>query len=147
MQVETCQVGGALRLDDRTRIVIHSRQGERVCLGAMVPAGTDLILGGAPVRPISGTPGTWAYLFSLQALRRFTLGRFEVRIWLPGELVPLAADCEDWLHVGISRAPNALFASAPYRSESVRSLPAPVPPARPLLQVVEGGGRFLSGGA
>ena len=145
MQVETCQVGGALRLDDRTRIVIHRRQGERVCLGASAPAGTDLILGGASVRPIAGTLGTWTYLFSLQALRGFTLGRFEVRIWLPGELLPLASDCEDWLHLGISLVPNSPFASAPYRSESVRSLPAPAAPARPLSQVVDGGGRFLFG--
>ena len=147
MQIGTFQVGGALRLGNVARIVIHRRQGERIVLGATAPVGTELILDGAAIRPISDTVGIWSYLFSLHAIRRFTLGRFEVRIWLPGELVPLAADCEDWLHVGISRAPNALFASAPYRSESVRSLPAPVPPARPLLQVVEGGGRFLSGGA
>lgn len=145
MQVETCQVGGALRLDDRTRILVHRRQGTRVCLGATAPAGTDLILGGAPVRPIAGTPGTWAYLFSLQALRRFTLGRFEVQIWLPGEWVSLAAACEDWLHIGISTGADPLSVSAPHHSGSARSLPAPAAPASPLLQVVDGGGRFLSG--
>lgn len=145
MQVKTCQVGGALRLDDRTRIVVHRRQGVRVCLGATAPPGTDLILGGAPVRPIVGTPGLWAYLFSLQALRRFTLGRFEVQIWLPGEWVPLAAACEDWLHIGISAVPNATSDLAPNHSGSARSLPAPVAPASPPLQVVDGGGRFFSG--
>jgi hypothetical protein len=145
MQVETCQVGRALRLGDNTRMVIHRRQGERVCLGATAPAGTDLILGGALVRPIASPPGTWTYLFSLQALRGFTFGRFEVRIWLPGELIPLAADCEDWLHIGISPVPEPPLALAPHHSGYARSLPAPVPPARPLLQVVEGGGRFLFG--
>ena len=147
MQVKTCRVGGTLRLNGNTRIVIHRRQGERVCLGATAPAGTDLILGGAPVRPITDTPGIWAYLFSLQALRRFTFGRFEVRIWLPGEWVPLAADCEDSLHIGVSLVPDSRFALAPHHSGYARSLPAPVSPARPLLQVVDGGGRFLSGGA
>lgn len=102
MQIETCRVGGRLRLDDSTRIVIHHRQGPRVCLGVTAPEGTTLMLDGALVRPISGTVGVWSYLFSLQALRRFNIGRFEVRIWLPGELVPLAADCEDWLHIGVT---------------------------------------------
>lgn len=146
MQVETCQVGGALRLDGRTQIMVHRRQGARVCLGATAPAGMDLILGGAPVRPIAGTPGTWTYLFSLHALRRFRLGQFEIQIWLPGERIPLAADCEDWLHIGVSTIPDALFALAPHHSGFARSLPAPVPPACPLLQVADGGGRFLSGG-
>lgn len=106
MQVETCQIGGALRLDDNIRIVIHRREGERVVLGVTAPPGTTLELGGAIVRPISGTQGIWSYLFSLHAIREFTLGRFNVCVWLPGELVPLAADCEDWLHVGITTSPQ-----------------------------------------
>jgi hypothetical protein len=32
MLVETCQVGGALFLDDNTRIAIRRREGERVCV-------------------------------------------------------------------------------------------------------------------
>ena len=114
MQIETRQVGGVLRLGDNTRIVIHRRQGEHIVLGATAPVGTDLIFDGALVRPISGTVGIWSYLFSLQAIRRFTLGRFEVYVWLPGEIVPLASDCEDWLHVGvIARPPIEGRAMAP----------------------------------
>lgn len=107
MQIETRQVGGVLRLGDNTRIVIHRRQGEHIVLGATAPVGTDLIFDGALVRPISGTVGIWSYLFSLQAIRRFTLGRFEVCVWLPGEIVPLATACEDWLHVGVIARPPA----------------------------------------
>lgn len=104
MQIETCQVGSALRLGDNTKIVIHRRQEERICLSAMAPAGTDLIFGGAALRPMSGTAGTSSFLFSLQSIRQFRLGGFDVRVWLPGELVPLAADCKGWLHVGITPA-------------------------------------------
>jgi hypothetical protein len=137
MQVETCQVGRTLRLGDNTRIVIRRREGARVCVDVTAPAGTDLILGGAPVSPISGTIGVWTYFFSLQALRCFRLGRFEVRVWLPGELVSHAADCDDWLHIGVTPARNPLLAP--------RS--APVTPAVPLLQVEDDGGRLLPGGA
>lgn len=137
MQVETCQVGRALRLGDNTRIVIRRRERGRVCVGVTAPVGTDLILGGALVRPISGTVGVWTYFFSLQALRRFILGGFEVRVWFPGELVPNAADCEEWLHIGVTPA------------RSVLSLPVPAPATyvRPLLQVEDVGGWPLTGGA
>lgn len=138
MQVETCRVGGTLRLSDRSRIVIHGRQGSRVCLGATVPAGTELILGGASVRAIAGKIGVWTYLFSLQALRRFILGEFEVRVWLPGELVPHAAGCEDWLHIGV------MPVSALRPSHMVALWSAPVTPASPLLQVEDDGGWLLS---
>lgn len=107
MQIGTFQVGGALRLGNVARIVIHRRQGERIVLGATAPVGTELILDGAAIRPISDTVGIWSYLFSLHAIRRFTLGRFEVCVWLPGEIVPLAADCEDWLHIGVLARPPA----------------------------------------
>ncbi|MFZ5635880.1 MAG: hypothetical protein ACOY82_04770 [Pseudomonadota bacterium] len=143
MQIETCQVGGRLRLDDSTRIVIHRRQGQRVCLGVTAPEGMELMLGGALVRPISGAVGVWTYLFSLQALRRFSLGRYEVRIWLPGELVPLAADCEDWLHIGVmSHSPVASPPPFSFRAPQ----PAPVRPASPPSQAEHDGGRLLSRG-
>ena len=82
MQFETCQIGGALRLGDDARIVIHRRQGERIVLGASAPVGSGLIFERTPVCSISGAVGIWSDLFSLQAIRRFTLGRFEVRVWL-----------------------------------------------------------------
>jgi hypothetical protein len=132
MQVETRQVGGALRLGENIRITMRRREGERVVLGATAPVGTRLVLGGAPVSPIAGTVGGWTYLFSLHALRKFTLGPFEVQVWLPGELVPLAADCDDWLHIGITRRPARDIA----QNADLRSvpLPAPVVSAFPLSQ-------------
>lgn len=100
MQVKTCRIGGALRLDRETRIVVHRRQGERVCLGATTPAGMALMFDHASIRPQPGTAGRFTFLFSLHAVRRFVLGRFEVQLWLPGELVPQAADCLDAVHIG-----------------------------------------------
>ena len=101
MQIVTCQVGGSLRLGEGTRIAIHGRPGARIALGAWAPAGTELILGGVAMHPVSGKGGVWRYLFSLCGLRRFRLGEFEVRVWLPGELVAQAADCADRVHFGV----------------------------------------------
>ena len=139
MHIETCKVGGVLRLGDNTRIVIHRRQGERVGFGATTPIGTQLILDGAAIRPMSGSIGSWHYLFSLQNIRRFTLGRFEVCVWLPGEVVPLAADCEDWLHVGVVAWPS--HQATPLANIEVAS-PAPAALASPLFRAT-GGCRFL----
>lgn len=142
MQIETRQVGGVLRLGDNTRIVIHRRQGEHIVLGATAPVGTDLIFDGALVRPISGTIGIWSYLFSLQAIRRFTLGQFEVCVWLPGEIVPLASDCEGWLHVGvIARSPAERCAMAPLASIAVVS-PVPAALGPPRSGLLAGAGPF-----
>ena len=102
MQIVTCQVGGSLRLGEGTRIAIHGRQGARIALGAWAPAGTELILGGVAMHPVSGKDGVWRYLFSLCGLRRFRLGEFELRVWLPGELVAQAADCADRVHFGVA---------------------------------------------
>jgi hypothetical protein len=101
MQIVTCQVGGSLRLGEGARIVIHGRQGARIALSAWAPAGTELILGGVAMHPVSGKGGVWRYLFSLCGLRRFRLGEYEVQVWLPGELVAQAADCADRVHFGI----------------------------------------------
>ena len=101
MQVVTCKVGGSLRLGERAGITIHARQGERIAFGAWAPPGTCLVLGGEAVHPVSAREGVWSYLFSLYGCRRFQFGLYEVRIWLPGEVIELAADCLDSLHVGV----------------------------------------------
>lgn len=144
MQVETCQIGRALRLGENTRIVFHRRQGARVCLGATAPTGTPLLFDGAYISPLSGTAGTSTFLFSLLGIRRFVLGPFDVQVWLPGAIVPLAADCEDWLHVGITHLPESFPPMA-----SNRSVRAPVSPASATstcpLSRVDGGCRPLFG--
>ena len=137
MQVETCQLGRTLRLTDNTRIVFHRRQGKRAGLGVAAPVGTELIFDGAAFRPMSGRAWTSSFLFSLQSIRQFTLGRFDMRIWRPSELVPLAADCEGRLHVGIS---SACIGPA-------TALPAPVVAANPPSQPQRDGCRPLLGEA
>lgn len=133
MHIVTCQVGGSLRLGEGARIVIHGRQGARIALGAAAPAGTDLILGGAAIQPVSGKDGVWHYLFSLFGCRRFQLGEYGIRFWLPGELIALAEDCSDWLHVGIDGP--SLAALPEYRppsgsrcDEGVSGPPVPLAP-------------------
>lgn len=126
MQVVTCRVGRALRLDENTRVVIHRRQGERVVLGVTAPAGAELIFDGVAIRPMSGTAGTSGFLFSLQAIRRFAIGRFEVCVRLPGELVPLAADCESWLHIGITLRRSCAVGQTSTRIAHIPDLSAPV---------------------
>jgi hypothetical protein len=132
MQIETCQVGGVIRLGENARLVIHRQERERVVLGATAPAGTSLIFDGAHISPMSGTAGASTFLFSLQAIRRFVLGRYEVQVWLPGELVSLAADCEDWLHIGITILPEPVLPFASNTAEPPCPLPAPVAAACPL---------------
>ena len=96
MQIKTYQIGCVLRLGDNTRIAIYLRQGERVGIRAIPPAGTPLLLGGASVCPSVGvTPSH-----------------------------PLSA-----------------------RNAFLALLPAPVTPARPLLQVEDDGGRLFFGSA
>lgn len=133
MRIETCRVGGALRLDGGTRIEIFDRLGERIVLGITAPTGTDLTLGGARVRPIPARIGVWQYLFSLGGCRRFALGRdgaalWDVHVWLPGELVPLAADCLDWVHVGVTPGPGE---TAPPHGAAPAALPGAVVLAGP----------------
>lgn len=147
MQVLTCHIGGVLRLGDDARIVIHRRQGERVVLGATAPAGMRLVFDGACISPMSGTAGSSSFLFSLLAVRRFVLGRYEVQVWLPGELVPLAAWCDDALHFGITILPDRSLPVASNRSQHMHPLPAPVVPARPQPPIGRDGGWPLFGGA
>lgn len=148
MQVVTCHIGGVLRPGDNTRPVIHSRQGERIVLGATAPASTPLAFDGTCISPMSGTAGFSTFLFSLLAVRRFVLGRYEIQVWLPGELIPLAAGCDDALHFGITILPDrSLPVAASDRPRYMRPLPAPVVPARPQSQIGRDGGRYLFGGA
>jgi hypothetical protein len=148
MHIETRQVGSTLRLGADTRVVIHRREGPRVVLGASAPAGTALIFDGTPIRPVSDTAHVSHFLFCLQAIRRFVLGRYQIQVWLPGEWLPDAADCVDWLHFGIVALPAP--APAPLPASSVSSHPSPwqspVAPVHPLSQSPGGGRLPLVGG-
>lgn len=136
MRIETSQIGDVVSLGDGIRLTIHGRQAARIVLGVTAPAGTALTFAGADLRPACSSPGTWDYLFSLQAIRGFRIGDFDVRVWLPGELIPAAA-CEDWLHIGIAARSDAV----PHGCRSPdTALPAPVVPGRPLARA----GRLFS---
>lgn len=138
MRIETSQVGDVVSLGDGIRLTVHRRQGARIVLGVAAPVGTALMFAGADLRPACSSPGIWDYLFSLQAIRGFRIGDFDVRMWLPGELIPAAA-CEDWLHIGIAPCSDA----APDRCRSPdTALPAPVVPGRPLVRASDGGRLF-----
>lgn len=147
MQIETRKVGGVLRLDDNTRLAVHRRQGERVVLGATAPEGTPLVFDGACISPMSGTVGFSTFLFSLLAVRRFMLGRYQVQVWLPGELVSLAAGCDDALHMGFTILPDRSLRVVSDRSRYMSPLPAPVVPVRPQSQIGRDLGRPLLGAA
>lgn len=145
MQIVTCQVGGSLRLGEGIRIVIHGRQGARIALGAWAPAGTELILGGVAMHPVSGKGGVWRYQFSLYGLRRFRLGEYEVQVWLPGELVAQAADCADRIHFGVAgrsqTSPLEYLPPVPARSSAF------APPERLLAPHAADGRAQCIGGA
>ena len=104
MQVVTCEVGGGLRLGEKPGITLHVRQGERILFGAWAPPGIYLTLGDEAVHTVSARQGVWRYVFWLNACQRFRFGLYEFRIWLPGEVVELAADCLDSVHVGVDSA-------------------------------------------
>jgi hypothetical protein len=147
MQIKIRRVGDAIRLGDNTRVLIHRRQGERVVLGAIAPVGTPLIFDGVPIRPQSGTAGTSNFFFSLQAIRRFTLGHYAVQVWLPGELVPSAAECQDWLHFGIAEQSAGWMPSAPSSVVHPCGLAGPLAPLRSPAQTAPratGAGLFFN---
>jgi hypothetical protein len=138
MQIKTYRPGSTLRLPPDTRLEFHRRQSNRIVLGAFAAPGTDLILGGARIAPITGTPGLWSYLFSLHAVRHFTLGEHDLHVWLPGELFPLAAQGDDWLHIGVVGPQFDPHVASPIDLNLKTSLPASAPPASPLVRAANG---------
>lgn len=105
--VMTCRIGGTVRIGDDIHVTLQRRLQDRVTLGVIAPAGTCLHFDGASLQPIILPSGAHAYLFSLLGVRRFRIDGIEVEVWLPGDAVPLASDCDDHIHLGIS-APRPL---------------------------------------
>lgn len=104
MQVMTCRVGQTVGVGEESRIVVQARIGPRVALAVSAAAGICLWLDGARLEPLRRADGTWGYVFSLLSLRRFRLGRLALQVWLPGDVVPHAAGCDDAVHLGIASA-------------------------------------------
>lgn len=107
MVVMTCRIGGTVRIGDDIHVTLQRRLQDRVTLGVIAPAGTRLHFDGACLQPIVLPSGAHAYLFSLLRVRRFRIDGIEVEVWIPGDAVALAFDCDDHIHFGI-RAPQPL---------------------------------------
>lgn len=101
MVVMTCRIGGTVRIGDDIHVTLQRRLQDRVTLGVIAPAGTRLHFDGACLQPIVLPSGAHAYLFSLLRVRRFRIDGIEVEVWIPGDAVPLAFDCDDHIHFGI----------------------------------------------
>lgn len=97
----TCRIGGTVRIGDDIHVTLQRRLQDRVTLGVIAPAGTRLHFDGACLQPIVLPSGAHAYLFSLLGVRRFRIDGIEVEVWIPGDAVPLASDCDDHIHFGI----------------------------------------------
>jgi len=98
---ETVRIGVAFHVSLRCGLQ------DRVTPGVIGPAGSRLHFDGACLQPIVLPSGAQAYLFSLLGVRRFRIDGIEVEVWIPGNTVPLASDCDDHVHFGI-RTPQPL---------------------------------------
>jgi hypothetical protein len=128
--VQTCRIGGTVRIGDDIHVTLQRRLNDRVTVGVISPAGTRLRFGSACLQPIVLPSGAHAYLFSLLGVRRFRIDDIEIEVWLPGDAVPLAFDCEDYIHFGI-RMPQPLRIT--YEEENERpARGAPRPQASPV---------------
>lgn len=96
-----CDVGQSLQIGPDIRLTVQARQGARVAIGIEAPPGVVVRLDTATLQPLSPGSRVCTYLFSLQAIRCFRVGAVEIRVWLPGEVVPLAASCTDSVHIGV----------------------------------------------
>lgn len=110
MLVLTCRIGDTVRIGDDLCMTVQSRFRHRVTVGVIAPAGVDLYFDNACLRPSVLPGGAWSYLFSMLAVRRYRVGDVEVCVWVPGDAVSLAADCDEYLHVGVI-APSSLRVS------------------------------------
>ncbi len=101
MLVLTCRVGASLRIGDEIHVSLQGRLRNRVTVGVIAPASASVMLDRACLQPVMLPSGTGWYLFSLLGVRRFRVGDVEVGVWVPGEEVSSATDCDDVVHVGI----------------------------------------------
>lgn len=110
MLVMTCGLGGVIRIGEGIRVAVQGRQNDRVAVSVTAPAGSELAFDGAVLSPMPMQDGRLSYYFSLRQVRRFCIDEVQVMVWLPGEAVPMAADCCDYVHVGIA-TPGGLCVS------------------------------------
>lgn len=121
MLVLTCRIGDTVRIGNDLCMTVQGRFRGRVTVGVVAPAGMDLYFDNACLRPSVLPGGAWSYLFSMLAVRRYRVGDVEVCVWLPGDTVSLAAECDEFLHVGVI-APDALQVSCESQAPDVLSV-------------------------
>lgn len=98
----TCRVGGAIHIGEDIWMALRGRIGPRVSVDLRVAPWNLVFLAGACLQPSVLPCGSHSHLFSLAGMRRFRVGDFEVGIWLPGAEVPEAANCDDFIHIGVT---------------------------------------------
>jgi hypothetical protein len=120
MLVMTCRIGSTLHIGTSIRLTLQARQQDRVAILLQAPPDTPVRFDRAYLQPLPAEEGACTYLFSLQGTRRFLVGAVEVAVWVPGEIEPLAAGCEDYVHIG-------LIGPEPVRVSYVATANGPVP--------------------
>ncbi len=119
MLILTCRVGETIRIGNDLSMTVQNRCHDRVTVSVIAPVDADLYFDNACLRPSVLPSGARSYLFSMLAVRRFRVGEVEIRVWLPGDTVSLAADCDQHLHIGVS-APNIFQVSCEQNIRDVR---------------------------
>lgn len=102
MLVMTCKLGGVIRVGNDVEVAVNGRDQDRIAVSVVAPVGSELHFDGATISPLSMSNDRQAYYFSLRRVRRFRIDDILIAIWLPGDVVSLAADCVDCVHVGIA---------------------------------------------
>jgi len=115
----TCRVGETIRIGNDLSVTLQDRCRGRVTVSVIGPVEADLYFDNVCMRPSVLPSGARSYLFSMLAIRRFRVGEIEIRVWLPGDAVSLAAECDEHLHVGVI-APKSLQVSCESKSQDVR---------------------------
>lgn len=101
MLVMTCSLGGVIRIGEAIQVAVRGRHRDRVAISVIAPAASGLLFDGVVLNPLPMPDDRASYYFSLRNVRRFRIDDIQVMVWLPGDTVPLAADCLDCVHVGI----------------------------------------------
>ena len=102
MLVMTCGLGGVIRIGEVIRVAVQGRRNDRVAVCVNAPAGSELAFDGTVLSSLPMQDGRLSYYFSLRKVRRFCIDDVQVMVWLPGDAVPMAAECCNYVHVGIA---------------------------------------------
>lgn len=115
--IMTCSLGGLIRIGDEIQLSFRTRDKDRVAVSVFASATSELVFDGAVLNPYPVPVRRASYCFSLRKVRRFRIDDVDVMVWLPGDAIPLAAECLDCVHVGISVS-RALCVSYEYEGRS-----------------------------